>query len=496
MRVLFATAEAFPLAKTGGLADVSAALPSALMQAGMDVRIIMPAYASALAQTDRLREVARLGSLGRLGPARLLETTLPGRNVPVWLVDCPELYNRPGSLYQDENGADWPDNDLRFALLNHAAAAVATGASTGWTPDLVHANDWHCGLLPLLLRSAAKRPPVLLTIHNLAYQGQFDAARFDRLGTPAGTFADLEFWGRLSFLKGGIAAADAITTVSPTYAREIVTPEYGCGMDGLLRHRHDALHGILNGADYGLWDPSTDPWITCNYTPSTMARKAACKNALRDELGLEQSDAPLLGFLSRMVHQKMPDVVLQALPALLDQGMQFVLGSDGETQYRNGFQELAARYPGQVALRMQYQEPMAHRILAGSDIMLHPSRYEPCGLVPIYALRYGTIPIVRRTGGMADTVHDYSPEALAAGEATGFMFEPVTVPELTGCVLRAGDLYRQDISWHKLKANAMRREFGWRQSAEAYAELYRTLTGVPDLAPESEAPRVAAAATA
>lgn len=477
MRVLFATAEAFPLAKTGGLADVSASLPAALSAAGIDVRLVMPAYPKALARAGHIRKAVRLPNLAGFGPVRLLETTLPGHNLPVCLLDCPDRYNRAGSLYQDENGADWPDNDLRFALLNHAAAAIALDAPTGWSPDLVHANDWHCGLVPLLLaQHRGLRPATLFTIHNLAYQGQFGSERFPGLGLTPDVFSTMEFWGRISFLKAGIAAADAITTVSPTYAREILTPEYGCGMDGLLRHRAASLTGILNGADYGLWDPSADPWLTKNYGPDSLAGKAACKHALRDELGLEQNDAPLLAFMSRLVHQKMPDVLLGALPALLAAGMQFAVGADGEAQYCQDFERLAARYPGQVAVRIGYDEPLAHRMFAGADMLLHPSRYEPCGLVPIYAMRYGTIPIVRRSGGMADTVTDYTPDALSAGAATGFMFEPATVPELAACAMRAFKLYRQPLAWRKLKTNDMRQDFSWRHSAADYLRLYRSLT--------------------
>lgn len=477
MRVLFATAEAFPLAKTGGLADVSASLPAALFAAGVDVRLIMPGYPKALARLGRVCEAVRLPKFAGLGPVRLLESTLPGRNLPVWFVDCPDLYNRAGSLYQDEHGADWPDNDLRFGLLNHVTATIALDAPTGWSPDLVHANDWHCGLVPLLLaQHGGPRPATLLTIHNLAYQGQFGSERFAGLGLTPDVFSTMEFWGRISFLKAGIVSADAITTVSPNYAKEILTPEYGCGMDGLLRHRAASLTGVLNGADYGLWDPSTDPWLVQNYAPDSFAGKAACKHALRDELGLQQSNTPLLVFMSRLVHQKMPDVLLEALPTLLAEGMQFAVGADGEADYRHGFEALAARYPGQVAVRIGYDEPLAHRMLAGADMLLHPSRYEPCGLVPIYAMRYGTIPIVRRSGGMADTVTDYTPGALSSGDATGFVFEPVTVAELTACAMRAFRLYRQPLAWRKLKANGMRRDFSWRHSATAYLGLYRSLT--------------------
>jgi starch synthase len=481
MRVLFATAEAFPLAKTGGLADVSASLPAALSNMGIDVRLIMPAYPQALARTNAVREIVRLGNVGGCGPVRLLDTILPGTDVPAWLVDCPDLYNRTGSLYQDENGADWPDNDLRFSVLNHAAAAIACDGVTGWRADVIHANDWHCGLLPLMIAErAGPKPATLFTIHNLAYQGLFAAQRFPQLGLSPGSFNSIEFWGRIAFMKAGIAGADRITTVSPTYAAEILSSEYGCGMDGLLRHRKDRLSGILNGADYGLWDPATDRWLPRNYGPNSLAGKSACKYAIRDELGLQQNDSPLLVFMSRLVHQKMPDVLLQSVPALLDRGMQFALSADGETQYREGFRQLAARYPGQVAVNIGYDEALAHRLLAGADVLLHPSRYEPCGLVPIYAMRYGTIPIVRRSGGMADTVTNYSPAALVAGEATGFMFEPVTVAELTACAIRAAEVYRQPLAWRKLKTNAMSRDFSWQQSAAQYLELYRRLTADPD----------------
>ena len=490
MRVLFATAEAFPLAKTGGLADVSASLPAALANMGVDIRLIIPAYPQALSQTNSVRQTVRLGNVAGCGPVRLLESRLPGSEIPIWLVDCPDLYHRAGSLYQDENGADWPDNDLRFAVLNHAAAAIACGGVTNWNADTVHSHDWHCGLLPLMIaQHTGIKPATLFTIHNLAYQGQFGSDHFARLDLADDSFAAMEFWGRISFMKAGIGAADAITTVSPTYAREILTAEYGCGLDGLLRYRKDRLSGILNGADYGVWDPASDPWLACNYGPQSLAGKTKCKQALRTELGLQQSESPLLVFMSRLVHQKMPDVLLQALPVLLERGMQFALAADGEAEYRHGFQALAERYPEQVAVRIGYDEALAHRMLAGADMLLHPSRYEPCGLVPIYAMRYGTIPIVRRSGGMADTVTDYSPAALTAGEATGFMFEPVTVAELTACAIRAAEVFRQSLAWRKLTANAMRRDFSWRHSAAQYLELYRRLSAAPAAEPEPEVTR-------
>jgi len=299
----------------------------------------------------------------------------------------------------------------------------------------------------------------------------------------------MEFYGRMSFLKAGIHSADAITTVSPTYASEILTPEYGCGLDGLMRERASVLSGILNGADYRIWDPSTDPYLACNYSPRSVAVKSDCKRAIQMELGLElNADMPLMAFMSRLVHQKMPDVVLEVLPSLLEEGMQFVLVAEGENGYQTRFRELAARYPGRVAVEIGYQEGLGHRLLSGADLLLHPSRFEPCGLVPIYAMRYGTVPLVRKSGGMADSVTDASPEAIRQGTATGMSFEGTATADLAACVRRALSLYRQPILWRRIQAAAMRQDFSWKRSAEAYANLYRSLTGTSAPA----LPRVAA----
>lgn len=479
MNLLFATAEAYPFVKTGGLADVSAALPAALAASGLSTRIILPGYPQALESAGRLTEVARFTRILGFGTLRLLETNLPGSSAKVWLVDCPDLYNRRGGPYQDENGEDWPDNQLRFALFGHVAAEAANGAVRGWMADIVHANDWHCGLLPLLcsMRSAP-RPSTVFTVHNLAYQGLFDVSEFDRLGIPADSFQQIEFYSRLSFMKAGIATADAITTVSPNYAREILTPQYGCGLDGLLRERESRITGILNGADYGIWDPSVDPHIARNYAAQSPGAKLACKRAIQNEFGLSTcSDAPLLAFMSRLVHQKTPDLVLNALPALLEDGVQFALVAEGESEYERAFKELETRYRGQVAVQIGYQERLAHCLLAGADLLLHPSRYEPCGLVPIYALRYGTIPVVRKSGGMADTVSDATREALSEGTATGFCFETPAVAELISTVHRAMSARTQHVIWRRLVQNAMRQDFSWHNSARGYASLYVKLCG-------------------
>jgi starch synthase len=488
MRALFVTSEVYPLAKTGGLADVSVALPAALRALGIDVRIVVPAYPEALANATFPQEIARLSGLPGCGEVRLLETMLPGTRVPVWLLDCPPLYNRTGGLYQDESGADWTDNALRFGALNLGAVAIASGAAGMWHPDLIHANDWHAGLIPLLLKArGGTHPPTLLTIHNLAYQGLFDANAFAHTGLPEEAFRTLEFWGRVSFLKAGIATADAITSVSPTYAREILTAEHGCGLDGLLREKQAKLTGILNGADYTLWDPAADPHLPASYSARSLAGKALCKGALQDMLGLEKRpDAPLMAFMSRLAHQKMPDVVLDALPRLIADGMQFALLARGEPHYEAAFQSLAAAYPGRVAVRIGYEESLAHRLLAGADMLAHPARFEPCGLVPIYAMRYAAVPIVRSVGGLADSVIDADPAALRKGSATGFAFEGTGVEEFAACVRRALDLYGQPIRWRKLQAAAMARDLGWERSAEAYAALYRTLAGAADLMAAAE----------
>ena len=483
MRVLYVTSEVFPYAKTGGLADVSAALPVALKELGIDIRVLVPGYQQALERVREIEQVIHLGDPLGCGEVRLLETHLCHSDVPVWLVDCPKLYQRAGGLYQSETGSDWPDNGLRFALLNHVAAGIANEPGRAWRPDLIHCNDWHAALVPLLLSAGRQpRPATLLTIHNLAYQGVFAAEELPRLDLPPSAYEVMEFYGKISFLKAGISLADAITTVSPNYAGEILTSEYGCGLEGLLQQRASVLTGILNGVDYRIWDPSTDPHLVCNYSNRSFAAKADCKRAVQAELGLQSApNVPLLAFMSRLVHQKMPDVVLETLPPLIEQGMQFVLVAEGDTDYQAKFRELADAFPGQVAVKIGYEEALGHRVLSGADMLLHPSRFEPCGLVPIYALRYGTIPLVRRSGGMADTVIDASPEAIREGTATGFSFETPSAEELTACIRRAVSLYAQPIAWRRVQSAAMRQDFSWQRSAAAYGDLYLSLTGTAAL---------------
>jgi len=492
IRALYVTSEVYPLAKTGGLADVSAALPAALRERGIDVRLVVPAYPQALNRAPNLRVVAKLGAVPGGSDGRLLETVLHGSRIPVWLVDYPGLYNRDGGLYQAYDGQEWTDNAERFAALNAAALAIADGLVDDWRPDIVHTHDWHTGLLPLLLSAREKprpRPATIFTIHNLAYQGLFGANEFEHLGLPPSLFQSLEFYGRISFLKAGICGADAITTVSPTYAREILTSEYGCGLEGLLKAKEPIITGILNGADYGIWDPRTDPALASPYSAKSMAGKLAAKRAIQVELGLDEDDsAPLMAFMSRLVHQKMPDVVLETLPALIEEGMQFAVVAEGETAYGKAFAGLMERYKGRVGTRFGYGEPLAHRLLAGADMLAHPARFEPCGLVPMYALRYGTLPIVRNSGGMADSVVNATVETIQNGSATGFSFDEPTLEAFESCARRALGFYRQPIVWRKMQASAMAQDFGWQRSAEAYARLYHRLAGIPMVEREEAAP--------
>lgn len=484
MRVLFTSSEIFPLAKTGGLADVSAALPQALAAEGVDIRLIMPAYPEALDQLrDKFTIEDVLNVLGR-DDVSLISGRMPDTGLPIWLVRCPALYERAGGLYCATNGEPWPDNDMRYAVFCHAAARVAVG-KTGhaWKADVVHANDWHSGLLPALLGgSPGWRPKSLLTIHNLAFQGLFPGETFPRLGLNADniSFAGVEFYGQVSFLKAGIRAADVLTTVSPRYAQEIQTPEFGCGMDGLLRERNDDLIGILNGIDSEYWNPEDPITLGTPYNVDDMSGKRACKQALQAELGLQSDDnAPIFLFMSRITEQKMADVLPRVAPRILEHGGQIAVCGRGDRMIENLLTGLADAYPGRAAVRIGYEEAGAKRLLAGADILLAPARFEPCGLVQMYGMRYGTLPVVRRVGGLADTVNaeDTASTEAACEASTGFMFDQPNADDFIQAIDSVVDRYRQPMPWARMQARAMTQDFSWRRSAERYAELYRRISG-------------------
>ncbi len=479
MRVLFASAEIYPLAKTGGLADVSSALPQALAELGIDVRLVMPAYPHALASAVEKSVVAELPGVNREKRTRVIQARMPDSGLPVWLVDCPALFDRPGSPYRDQEGRDWPDNAQRFALFCRVAERLAVGELVpGWRADIAHANDWHAGLLPVLLGARQTRPATVFTIHNLAYQGLFPSSIMPSLGVAKDLFtADgLEFYGQVSFLKGGIGFSDRVTTVSPSYAREILTPDYGCGLDGLLRHRGSRTSGILNGVDYRIWNPAKDRHLPAAFSAGDLSGKRVCKAELQRELGLDvDPDVPLVVWLSRITGQKMADVVAQALHAILERDVQLAVLGEGDPAIEAQFREAAQHYPGRLAVRIGHEEPMAHRFYAAGDLLLHPTRFEPCGLTPLYAMRYGTLPLVRHVGGLADTVVDATEWTVRAGNATGFAFRDLNAVAMLACLDRALAFYARPVSWRKIQRRAMSREFGWNISARRYIALYRKL---------------------
>jgi starch synthase len=479
LRILFATSECAPLVKTGGLGDVSAALPAALTTLGIDARILLPGYRQVLAQLPGCREVARFAPAADFPRSRLLLGETP-TGVPLYALDCPELYDRAGGPYQNMAGSDWSDNALRFGLLSRVAALLGSSASPiDWQPDAVHCNDWQTGLTPVYLRYAAgARAATLQTIHNLVYQGIFEPQLVAALGLPPDCFKPdgVEYYGKLSFLKSGLQFADAITTVSPTYAEEIQSEAFGFGLQGLLTARRDCLIGILNGIDTGLWNPATDPLIPCRYAADTLAAKAINKSALQQRLGLAPSPSvPLFAVVSRLTAQKGLDWLLAIAPQVLALPAQLALLGSGEPQLERSFRALAHDHPGQVSATIDFDEALAHLIEAGADAFLMPSRFEPCGMNQMYSQRYGTPPIVRATGGLADTVVDCSATALADGSAGGFVFHEASAAALLAAVRRAAVTWQDSASWRTLQRNGMAWDFGWDASARRYAAIYARL---------------------
>jgi starch synthase len=475
---LFVTSEAEPLAKSGGLADVSRALPIALKQQGIDVRLLLPGYPGAVRQLVHPRIEAYLERLLGVENAVLISGHLPGSDVPVWLVYAPSLFSRTGGLYQDDDGHDWPDNALRFAFFAHVATEIAAGRLLDWKPDIIHANDWHTGLIPLLLAmETGSKPATVFTIHNLAFQGNFPAEVLSSIGVPRQSFVDgsVEFYGQVSYLKAALCCSDRITTVSPTYASEVLSPELGCGLEGVLQARKKDFCGILNGIDNELWNPGTDIHLPHRYSRHDISGKRVCKTELQSALGLERnSSVPLIGFVSRLAHQKMADVLLESVPGIIAAGAQFVLVGEGDSGLETAFQRLQHQYPQRVAVHIGYDDALAHRLQAAIDILLAPARFEPCGLTQLYALRYGTVPVVRRTGGLADTVIDGEPP----DQATGFVFEDANGSGLMGAVERALALYTKPLSWRRLQLKGMAEDFGWGASAARYIALYHDAIGI------------------
>ena len=485
MRVLHVAAEAHPLVKTGGLADVVGALPQALQELGdIETRVLLPGWPAVLQGVGPAKTVASLGPCFGAARVLLLQARIPHLDMSLYVLDAPLLYGRSGNPYHDAAGHDWPDNLQRFGLLGWTAAQLAAGAlDPGWQPDLLHAHDWHAGMACAYLKAHSAPTPSVFTVHNLAYQGLFPHQDSALLGLSSRfmSSAGLEYHGQLSFMKAGLKFADRLTTVSPTYAREITTPEFGCGLDGVLRSRHEVLTGILNGIDQQVWNPERDAALASPFGPQDLNGKALCKAALQAEAGLRVDPAsPLVLALSRLTHQKGLDLLLSALPALLEQGGQLVVQGSGEATLESAFMQAARAHPGRVAAFIGYDEQRAHRLLAGADLIVVPSRFEPCGLTQLYGLRYGTLPLVRATGGLADTVTAQGDAKSPTRPANGFSFGPASESALAEGLRQAMTVWRNPQLRQGLQQNGMSQDFSWAASARKYRALYEGLCSRPE----------------
>ncbi len=476
MRVLFVASEYAPLVKTGGLADVVAALPKALAARGVEARVLIPAYPAVRAALGPGAGAVDLGPLHG-GPARLLSGRAEG--VSLLALDAPHLYDRPGNPYLGPDRRDWPDNAVRFGALSRVAADIARDGAFGWRADVLHAHDWQAGLAPAYLRLGGIAVPSVLTIHNVAFQGIFPADLLGALGLPGAAFTPdgLEYYGQIGFLKAGLVYADRITTVSPTYARELMTTEFGFGLEGVISARRGVLSGILNGVDLTDWNPEGDPALPAPFSVRSRRGKAQARVALAARMGLAFDPArPLFCVVSRLTRQKGLDLLLAALPTLLGRGAQLAVLGSGDADLEAGFARAAAESAGRIGTQIGYDEPLSHLMIAGADCILVPSRFEPCGLTQMYGLRYGTLPLVARTGGLADTVIEANAAAVAAGVATGFVCEPDSLPSLADAIDRACDAFADTKLWDAMVRQAMRHPVGWDASAARYARLYAELS--------------------
>ncbi len=478
LNILAVASEMFPLVKTGGLADVVGALPASLAPEGVVMRPLLPGYPAVMkaAAPESLLDLPALpGGGGRICRGRVGE-------IDFYALDAPQLFDRPGNPYLGPDGRDWPDNAVRFAALAWAAAAIVAGRLAEFVPDILHAHDWQAGLAPAYLRFGAQPggrvPRSVMTVHNLAYQGQFPPGLLASLHLPPESFsiAGVEYYGQVGFLKAGLQLADRITTVSPTYAGELLTSAGGMGLDGLFRARSAVVSGILNGIDTELWNPASDPHLARPYDARRLKARAANKEALQERLGLAPEAGTLLfGLVSRLAWQKGLDLLLAAIPTLLAEGAQLAVLGTGEAPIEAGYRAAAATHPGRVACLIGFDEGLAHLFQAGADALLVPSRFEPCGLTQLSALRYGAVPVVARVGGLADTVIDAGAMALAAGVGTGVQFAPVTAEALEGAIRRAASLWREPAVWTRMQRNGMATDVSWQASARLYAKLFRDL---------------------
>ncbi|MGL1920935.1 MAG: glycogen synthase GlgA [Hyphomicrobiales bacterium] len=483
MKLLYVASECAPFIKTGGLADVIGAVPKDLKQYGGDTKILLPAYPALAKLAAKGKVVASYDNLHG-GAAQVV--AVKSKGISLLLLVAPHLFDRAGNIYLNADGEDWEDNHLRFGALCRAAADIALGSLTDslsdWQPDLIHCHDWQAGLVPAYLKQVdAVTPPCILTIHNIAFQGLFDQSTIDTLGLSHDMFTSegFEYWGKVSFLKAAIAYADKITTVSPTYARELMLPEFGMGLEGMMQSRAADLSGIINGIDTDVWDPINDRALTATYYPRTLKRKAKNRAQLEARFGLdpvENPEAPLFCVVSRLTTQKGLDLLVENLPNLISRGARLAVLGTGDKDLEAAFIGAAHQYKGKIGTIIGYDENLSHIMQGGADAILVPSRFEPCGLTQLYGLRYGTIPVVARTGGLADTVIDANEAALADNCATGFQFAPVTAIALDHAIDRACLLFKNKQDWEAMMRRAMNHDVSWDKSAKAYYNLYESLT--------------------
>ena len=487
MRILFVTSEAFPLIKTGGLADVSGSLPAALQALNADVRILIPGYPAVLERLVNPKPLTTISNLPNIGAVNLILGEMPETKVPVMAIESTGLYQRDGGPYVDSTGKEWEDNPTRFGILSLVAALLSNEQSPlkDWIPDITHCNDWQSGLTPAFMHfmsagsTQMKQAKSVLSIHNLAFQGCYSADWVHRLGLPSESYQmnGVEYYGQLSFLKAGVFYADGLSTVSPTYAKEIQTETYGFGMQGLLKARGNEIHGILNGLDTQEWNPATDPYLDHHYDAKKLANKAKVKTDLQNTLNLTtDTKTPLLGVVSRLTHQKGLDMLLECAESLIQQHQcQLAVLGSGEKSFEQGFLALAKKFPGQVSTTIGYNEQLSHQIMAGCDIFMMPSRFEPCGLNQMYGLRYGTPPVITNTGGLADSVQDSNELSIKNKTATGFVMTEASPMALLSATERALSYYQDKNIWEQIQGNGMRKNLDWTESAKTYMAMYKEI---------------------
>lgn len=481
MKILHVCSEVFPLLKTGGLADVSGALPDALNKLNTDNRLLVPGFPAFMNGVQDKKLVVEL--YGKFGASYIKLYLGKLNNVDIYIIDAPELYNRTGNPYLNSDNQSYSDNYLRFALLGWMAARIADSLDSDWVPNIVHGHDWHAGLMPAYIKatemySGNKLASTVLTVHNLAYQGIFPDYVYNELELPSNFFNvnGMEFYGQISFLKSGLYFADKLTTVSPTYALEIQTKEQGCGLEGLLHNRSSDLSGVLNGVDPTVWSPSQDSIIAKNFNSKSITGKSECRLALQTHIGIsQQTEKPIFAIVSRLTEQKGLHLVVEGIYEIINRGGQVVILGSGDKEIESAFEHVAKTHPESVALQLGYDENHAHRIIAGSDVIMVPSRFEPCGLTQLYGMAYGTLPLVHKVGGLKDTVTDTSLENLADDLASGFVFNEFSVDGFNTAVRRAFALYARKPDWKKVQKHAMQQNFGWDIAAKKYLDIYSSL---------------------